>query len=323
MKNYLKILKKANKIAMFSHSSPDPDTIGSTIALYLAMTKAGKSVDLFCETEISESYHFLEESKLYNQVEFNKDNYDLLVVVDVAGLNMLGKFQEGFDLHTNTLRLDHHAKGELEAKVNVVKTYSACAILIYEVIKDLKIKIDSKIATALYFAVAGDTGIFRNNNTDSLTFKVAADLLDLGADIKKVYSEFFDKKTVPFTKLTANTILSAELNDEFGYAIMKVSLADFEKFNVLPDESVGNLANTYLSCGYKIASVLKEKEDGIHGSFRSKTEYDCSEIAATFGGGGHKNAAGFLIKKSLKEAIVDVKAAVETYLKNFNNTKEN
>ena len=68
---------------------------------------------------------------------------------------------------------------------------------------------------------------------------------------------------------------------------------------------------------------MKEKEDGIHGSFRSKFEYDCSEIAATFGGGGHKNAAGFLIKKSLEEAIVDVKAAVETYLKNFNNTKEN
>ena len=199
----------------------------------------------------------------------------------------------------------------------MVKIYSACAILIYETIKGLKVKIDSSISTPLYFALCGDTGIFRNNNTDSLTFKVAGELLDLGADVRKVYSEFFDKKTVPYLKLTSNTLLNAEINDDLGFVIMTASTEDFEKFGVSSSESVGNLANTYLSCGYKVSAVLKEKEDGIHGSFRSKFEYDCSEIAKVFGGGGHKNASGFLIEKPLAEAAKDVREAVSDYLKNY------
>lgn len=315
--NYLKILKKAKKIALFSHSSPDPDTIGSTIALYNAFLKLGKNVDLFCEDDIPENYYFLEDAKKYNQQSFNKENYDLLVAVDIAGINMLGKFQEDFDAHANTLRLDHHIKGELEAKFNIVKVYSACAILIYETIKSLKVKIDARIATALYFALCGDTGLFRNNNTDSLSFKVAAELLDRGAEIRKVYSEFFDKKTVPYLKLTSNALLGAQINDELGYVVMTVSSEDFNKFGVSSNESVGNLANTYLNCGYKICAILKEKEDGIHGSFRSKYEYDSSEIARVFGGGGHKNASGFLIEKSLDDASSDVHNAICEYLKNY------
>lgn len=316
--NYLKLIKKAKKIALFSHSSPDPDTVGSVIAFYNAMLKMGKTVDMFCEDSIPETYYFLEDAIKYNQQSFNVESYDLLIAIDIAGLNMLGKFQEGFDTHTNTLRLDHHLKGELEAKVNVVKVYSACAILIYETIKKLKVKIDSSISTPLYFALCGDTGLFRNNNTDSLTFKVASELLEQGAEIRRVYTEFFDKKTVPYLKLTSNTLLNAEINDELGYVIMTASSEDFEKFGVSSSESVGNLANTYLNCGYKISAVLKEKEDGIHGSFRSKFEYDCSEIARVFGGGGHKNASGFLIEKSLKEAVQDVDKAIQDYLKNYN-----
>lgn len=313
--NYLKLIKKAKNIALFSHSSPDPDTVGSVIAFYNALKKMGKNVDMFCEDSIPEPYNFLEEAIKYNEKTFNKENYDLLVAVDVAGNNMLGKFQEDFDSHENTLRLDHHIKGELEAKNNVVKIYSACAILIYETIKGLKVKIDSSISTPLYFALCGDTGLFRNNNTDSKSFKVASELLELGADIRKVYSEFFDKKTVPYLKLTSNTLLNAEINDEYGFVIMTAATKDFEKFGVSSSESVGNLANTYLNCGYKISAILKEKEDGIHGSFRSKFEYDCSEIAKVFGGGGHKNASGFLIEKPLKDAVKDVREAITNYLK--------
>ena len=315
--NYLKIIKKANKIALFSHASPDPDTVGSTIALYNAFIKIGKTVDLFCEDNIPENYNFLEEIVNYNSKEFDIDNYDLLIAVDIAGLNMLGKYQESFDAHQNTMRIDHHAMGELKSKIDIIVPYSACAILIYETIKKLKIKIDEKIATPLYFALCGDTGIFRNNNTDSLSFKVASELLYLGANMRKVYAEFFDKKNVSYLKLTSSILLNAETNDDIGYAVLTAPADDFEKFGVSQTESVGNLANTYLSCGYKIAAVLKEKEDGIHGSFRSKFEYDVAEIARTFDGGGHKNAAGFLIEKSLEDAKKDVCDAVENYLKNL------
>ena len=316
MKNYLKVLKKAKNIALFSHSSPDPDTIGSTVALYNALLKMGKSVDLFCEDGIPENYKFLEESANYNSKIFNKDSYDLLVAVDVAGSHMLGMFEQAFLSHGNTLRIDHHLKGDLEAKLNIVKQYSACAILIFEILNKLKVKIDKTISTPLYFAICGDTGIFRNNNTDALTFEVCSKLLKLGAEVRKVYGDFFDKKTVPYLKFTSNILLNADINDEFSYVIMTASADDYQKFGVSIEEAIGNLPNMYLNCGYKVAVILKEKEDGIHCSLRSKFEYDCSKIAENFGGGGHKNASGCKIEKNLDDAKNDMLNAIENYLKN-------
>ena len=313
--NYLKIIKKAKNIALFAHSSPDPDTIGSVIGFYNALLKMGKNVDLFCEDKIPESYLFLEDTIKFNEKSFNKEDYDLLVAVDIASSHMFGKFEEDFMSHTNTLRIDHHQKGELKAKVNVVEIYSACAILIFKIIEKLRVKIDEKIATPLYLAICGDTGIFRNNNTDSVTFNVASKLLEKGAQIRKVYGEFFDKKNVSYIKLSSSVLLGAKINDEYGFVIMSASKEDYDKYNASTDENVGNLANTYLNCGYKIAVVIKEKEDGLHCSLRSKFEYDCSKIAEVFGGGGHKNASGCAINEPIQTAASMVEKEIQEFLK--------
>ena len=92
---------------------------------------------------------------------------------------------------------------------------------------------------------------------------------------------------------------------------------DYQKFGVSEEEVIGNLPNTYLNCGYKVAVVLKEKDDGIHCSLRSKFEFDCSKIAEVFGGGGHKNASGCKIENSLSEAKTLMANAIKEYLKNL------
>ncbi len=314
MNRYIKILKKAKTIALFSHKSPDPDTVGSTLALSNVLLKAGKQVDIFCADSIPESYYFLNDANNYNNVEFKPENYDLLIAVDIAGTNMLGEFYDAFMAYKNTMRIDHHITGEFKAKENLVVPYSATAILIFEIANKLKVKIDGNIATELYFAICGDTGIFRNNNTDSLTFDISAKLLENGAEIRRVYTEFFDKKTVPYLKLTSNALLNAQIDDDNKFVVMSVSKEDFERFRASTEETVGNLPNTYLNCGYKVAAILKEKDDGIHCSFRSKFEYDCSKIASVFGGGGHKNASGCFIEKDLKQATIDVSNAIKEYL---------
>ena len=312
--NYLKIIKKAKKIALFAHSSPDPDTIGSVIGFYNALLKLGKNVDLFCEDDIPESYSFLEDTINFNKESFIKEKYDLLIAIDIASAHMFGKFEEDFMSHTNTLRIDHHQKGELQAKYNLVEICSACAVLIFKIIQKLKVKIDAKIATPLYLAICGDTGLFRNNNTDSETFDVAGKLLENGAEIRRVYGEFFDKKNVAYVKLSSTVLLNAKINDEFGFVIMSAPKEDYEKFGASTDENVGNLANTYLNCGYKVAVVIKEKEDGLHCSLRSKFEYDCSKIAEVFGGGGHKNASGCKFETTISAAEKELENAIINYL---------
>lgn len=316
--NYIKIIKRAKNIALFSHSSPDPDTVGSVIGFYNALIKLGKNVDLFCADKIPESYFFLEDTIKFNEKSFNKENYDLLIAVDIASSHMFGEFENDFMSHKNTLRIDHHQKGELQAKHNVVEIYSACAILIYKIVEKLRVKIDKKIATPLYLAICGDTGIFRNNNTDSVTFDVSSKLLEKGAEIRRVYSEFFDKKNVSYVKLSSNVLLNAKINDEYGFVIMSAPKEDYEKYGASTDENVGNLANTYLNCGYKVAVVIKEKEDGLHCSLRSKFEYDCSKIAEKFGGGGHKNASGCKFETSIAEAEKELEKEIINYLTNEN-----
>ena len=313
MKKIVKLIKKANKIALFSHENPDPDTMGSTLALRDILLKLGKEVHLLCESKIPENYFIFEVAKIYRE---SLESYDCLISVDVASEKMLGRFQDDFLNFENTIRIDHHINGNNFAKINIVKPYSACALLVYELSKLLKVKIDSEISTKLFLAICGDTGLFKNNNTDSKTFKVVSELLEYGAEIRKVYSEFFDKKTVPFVKMSSHCLESAITNDEFGYAILVAKLEDYEKYSLdIENDNLGNLPHSYLSCGYKIAVILKEKDDGIHCSLRSKFEYDVSIIAQEFGGGGHQNATGCLIEDTVENSIIKMKNTLEKYLK--------
>ncbi len=317
MKKTIKLLKHAKHIALFSHTSPDPDTIGSTLALCKILEKMGKKVELFC-AETVDKFGFLECYDRYNtDATTPLSKFDLLVAVDIPDSTMMCDFEEAFLSHPNTLRIDHHKAGNAYAKHNLCEGYSACSILIFEVMKKLKVKIDEVIATDLYFAICGDTGIFKYNNTDSVTFRVCAQLCDAGADLKKVYGEFFQKTTLDYLKLSSHILLNTETNDEFGYAILSVSQADYDRFNPEQNENVSNLPNSFLNCGYKIAVIMKEKEDGIRCSLRSKFEYDCTEIAGQFDGGGHKNASGCSIDASLEDAKLQMKQAIENYLKNM------
>ena len=313
MKNVVKLIKKANNIAIFSHENPDPDAVGSALALCLMLESMGKNVGLFCSGQMSVGYDFLRYYDRYNTQSLN--DFDLCIALDVASEQMLGDYAESFLSKENTLRFDHHISGTNFAKVNFCKNESATAILIFDLAKLLKVKITPEIANNLYFAICGDTGIFRNTNTDSKTFFVCSKLLECGANPKFIYSEFFDKKTVPYVKLTSKCLLGAEFDKHKDFAIMTASLDDYKTCGAELTESIGNLPHTYLACGYKMVAILKETEDGIRCSLRSKAEYDCTVVAGMFGGGGHKNASGCTISGKLASAKSAMKKALTNYFK--------
>lgn len=313
MQNIVKSIKKVNKIAIFSHKGPDPDAIGSALALRQALLSMGKNVALFCDDdEILGNYEFIDGFEEYNKSELS--DYELYISIDIASSELLGKYAEKFSNFEKTIKIDHHVKGEDFAKINYVKTYSACAIIIYELIKALKVKITDKIATSLYLGICGDTGIFKNCNTDSQTFRVCAELLDYGADYRQVYSEFFEKRTIENLYLTSNAIMTAYVSEDGQFSVMSVSSDDIRNFGASENEHIGNLPHVFLNCGHKISVILKQKNDGIHCSFRSKFEYDVSKIAEKFGGGGHKNASGCTIIDSLGNVEKRIIEAVKNYL---------
>lgn len=319
MQKLIQKIKEAKSIAIFSHISPDPDAIGSALALRRMLISLGKNADVYCSDEIREDYFFLADAKLYNT---ENRSHDLLISVDVSSSYRLGKFDNEFLKFDNTIKIDHHKTVEDFAKINYVVPCSASSVLIYELSKQLKISIDSETATLLYFGICGDTCIFTNSGTDPKSLIYAGELLEKGADKTKVYSEFFEKREVNEVHMKSHLLLGADINDALGYVIMDAPTRVYKKFNESPDSiDIGNLPNTYLSCGYKIAAVLKQKEDGIHVSLRSKPEYDVSVVAERLGGGGHKNASGYLTKKSYSKAREELCLEIEKYLKEQKDVK--
>lgn len=311
MQKFLSQISESKSVAIFSHKNPDPDAIGSALALCKLLEAAGKRVGLFCSGEMSGDYRFLAGFEKYNTT--NPNDYELFLAVDVASSSMLGDNAELFLAHDKTIRIDHHSSGENFAKINVCEFKSACAILIFDIAQKLSLKITPEVATLLYFAICGDTGIFKNTNTDSETFEVCAKLLKLGADAQRVYGEFFDKKTIAFVKLTSMCLLGAEFDEKGNFAIMSATEKDFEAAGAESTESISNLPHTYLSCGLKMVVILKEQGDEVRCSLRSKADFDCTKVAEVFGGGGHKNASGCTIHAPLREAKVLMKNALENY----------
>ena len=313
-RTYVEILskiKQAKTIALFTHSSPDPDAIGSILTFYEIIKQLGKEADMFCGDK-PDKFLFLPN---YEKLNPELKEYDLLITLDTGGPSQLDDYEQYFLSHENTIRIDHHENGKAFAKLNLMVPESSCTVLIFDIIKLFKLKVTPLMATYMYFGICGDTGVFKFSNTDSKTFEVSAKLLKFGADIKKVYDEYFEKTSVSRIKLVANIMLNSKINDEVGYVILKVKLKDYEKYGATIDENLSNLPNEFLNCGYKFAAILKEREDKISCSFRSKNRYDCSIVASKFGGGGHTYAAACSFQESIESVEKKLEKEIIKYIK--------
>lgn len=314
MEKYLQELLQAKNIALFTHTRPDPDAVGSTLAMRQILQSLNKNVDIFCGGEVEESYNLLEDIVFFNKKSCK--SYDLFVSLDMATPNMLGEHKDWFLSQTNTMKLDHHIAGSDFAKVNVSKNYSAMAIFVYQIATRLKVKVNKSVASRLFFGIAGDTGNFRYSNADALTFKVASKLIECGADNLFLQKQFFDKTTLAHIALSSLALLSAELDKGKNYAILTASKQDFELSHASEMESISNLPNYYLNAGVKVAVILKELSDGVHCSFRSNEGFDCSAVASKYGGGGHKCAAGCTASGDVEQIKAELIKIFDEYFKN-------
>lgn len=314
MEKYLQLLMQAKNIAVFTHVRPDPDAVGSTLAMRQILVSLGKGVDIFCSGTIPQSYSLFEDITFFNQKTCK--NYDLLLSLDMATPNMLGEYQDWFMSESNTIKLDHHSTGTDFAKINISKKCSAMALFVYQIATKLKVKVTASIAERLFFGIVGDTGNFRYSNADALTFKVAAKLIDCGADITFLQKQFFDKTTLAHIFLSSRALLSAELDKDNNFAILVASKQDYELSNATEMEDISNLPNCFLNAGVKVAVILKELSDGVHCSFRSHEGFDCTAVASLYGGGGHKCAAGCTASGDIEQTKAELIKIFKEYFKN-------
>ncbi|HEY5585577.1 MAG TPA: bifunctional oligoribonuclease/PAP phosphatase NrnA [Ruminiclostridium sp.] len=315
-KEIIKLIDEAGGVAIFPHISADGDAIGSSLALGLALKNAGKKVAIYIEENISNVYKFLpgiELATFYNELE---DVMDLNIALDTGDVGRLASRAEAYFKAPCTINIDHHVTNTKFGHLNFVDALSASTgEIVYKIIKQLKLKIDTDIAMCLYTAIATDTGGFKYGNTTAETHRIAAELLETGIDIGDLSQRIFENTTFAKLKLTQKSIELLELYENSKIAVTVLSLEDIRSIGA-KDEDCDGIVNIGRSIeGVEVSILIKEKENNeVRVNLRSKAFVDVSEVAAAFDGGGHKRAAGCTVKGSVEDVKAKLINAVKDRL---------
>jgi phosphoesterase RecJ-like protein len=302
----------ADRILISSHVHPDGDTMGSLLALGLGLLSIDKSVVMVSPDGLPPRYRFLPGSELV--LERWDGSVDLAIAVDCGTVRQLGKFGTLFEKTRNTIQIDHHDFADVFGKL-LVADPAAAAVgeIIYDLLKELKVKITPMIATCLLTSIIVDTGAFRFANVRSRTFRICADLLDHGVDLKYLLEEAYWKKSETTVRLEAVSV--GRMKFERGGRVVwsYVNQADFKRLNGVPSDVDGVADDLRSIDGVKLAALMREGEDGAcRVSLRSEAGINVAKIAQVFGGGGHFNSAGCHMKntKSNRDKLVRILCGV-------------
>ncbi|WP_051585783.1 DHH family phosphoesterase [Caldanaerobius polysaccharolyticus] len=316
MSEIVRILKSSKKVLIVTHISPDGDGIGSTLALLHGLNKLGIEGDIVIDDDVPGDFRFLPKSdKILKYSPEIENHYDAAVAIDCSDEGRMGRAEELYSKVPVKINVDHHISNTMYADYNVVDSNSgACAELVYQLIKLLGVEFDNRIATCLYCSLATDTGRFMYGNTTSITHEVAADLLNNGADLRKISEEIFEKKTLSQVLLICEALKTLRVVEDGSIAYIVVTKAMLEKCGAKPSDTEGLVYYPRCIDGVEIGLLFKEEDGRIKVSFRSKA-LDVSKVAAVFGGGGHVLASGCFVEAPMEEAIERVVRACADAIK--------
>lgn len=318
MKKIIEAINKSKNVAIFTHTRPDPDAIGSVVAMQQALKQLNKNSTVFLEEELDLRLDFIN----FENVSFDfpkTEDFDLAIVLDVANPSLLNKFENQFKKFEKSICIDHHIMREQISKYDFVQTsVSSTTEILYDLFSEMNLKITPVIASCLYLGIVGDTGRFLHNNTTAKTLKIASSLIQNGANINHINKKLFLRKTKEL--ILGTKILFNNLDFKKNILFSHLSLADYKNEKINPASSSQLIGFLNGIENIDIVVVLNEKsKNEINISLRSTENFDVSLIAKHFGGGGHKQASGF---QNIKGDILQIKETVYKYIKeNLNEIK--
>lgn len=301
-----KTLLAKDKILILTHRSPDGDTIGSGYALALALRKLGKDVRVDCTDPFPEKYSYFTEK--LEKLDFDEE---FVVSVDVADTKLLGEKLSAY-VDKIDLCLDHHGSNTKFAKEYYVEADAAAAAqVIAKLIRLMGVEIDKDIANAVYTGISTDTGCFRYTNATSETYRIAADMIDCGAESGMINRLMFETKSRSRLEIERRVMDSMEFYLD-GKCAVAYATIDMMKESGAVDGDMEGVSSLPRQIEGVIAGItLREKNNNKYKvSVRTTDELNASEICAEFGGGGHKAAAGCIVEGTLDEAIESLVRAV-------------
>lgn len=304
-------ISAANSVLVFCHVRPDGDTLGSAFALGKALEKIGKKCGVVCDSEIPAKFDYMDFSKETMRPEAVREKYELHVAVDVASESLLGSAWGLFRTCPDRICIDHHASNERYVKDYYVEEVAATAVLVYELIGKLGVKIDESIAACVLLGIVTDTGCFVNPNTDARALAVASKAVESGADYGKIIYET-RKTSKNKTGLLSEVLSGIRYYFDGKVALICTSSELLSRYDLRSDGNEGFVDYPLRIGGVRVSvSLLEDKKNLYRVSFRSRGEVDVNAVAAEFGGGGHVNASGCVIRGLYEEVVERIVRAIE------------
>ena len=298
------LLKSRDNILILTHRNPDGDTLGSGFALLRALRDMGKRARLINADPIPKKFSFLCDGIV--EEDFAEE---FVVSVDVAERKLLGEsFAEKYGDKVD-LAIDHHETSRLFAEKTYCESDSAsCCEIVYLLIKAMDTPVTKEIADCIYTGCSTDTGCFKYSNVTPRTHRIAAELIEAGADHSRINVRMFETKAMGDFMLQKMCLDTLEIFGEGKVAVISVTKDMLDECGV--DKSALDAIKpiTRQIEGVEIGITLKEERDGVIGvSVRTGESCDASAICAHFGGGGHMRAAGCEVKGTMEEALEKIK----------------
>ncbi len=316
------LLQGISTVVVTSHIRPDCDALGSELAMAGLLRRLGKQVQIVNAQATPELLAFMDPEGqiqvLDEQVSREEvQKADLLMVLDTSAWAQLGAMGEVIRTFPATkVVIDHHLSSDDLGAMEFRDTQAeATGRLVYEVCQYLGITPDAQMARALFAAVATDTGWFHFPSTRSDTFELAGRLMELGAVPQEIYRNLYEQDTLARLKLRGRVLARAETQLQGRVIHSAVFEEDFQ-ITGAERAATEDLINLMLVvAGVQVAVMLIQLgPQQFKLSLRSRCHVDCSQVAARFGGGGHKAAAGALLQGEYQQLLRQVLDAVREAL---------
>ncbi len=293
-------IRSHDRFLLVTHENPDGDALGSVLAAKLALEQIGKDavMFLFGRVPLPAEYAFMDLAELRRDLPADVGER-VVVALDCANIRRMGPETGFLDATPVILDIDHHHDNSRFGQLNlIVPDASSTGEVLHDLFRELGVTMTPDIAEALYIALVTDTGRFQYTNTTPKTLRLAADLVEAGANVHRVFQAVYETVAFAKLKLLARALDRARVY-EGGRLIVSVILrSDFEDVGAEEPFSEGIIDHLRAVEGADMVALIREPptQDGPTRRVSLRTtaeEIDVSAIARRSGGGGHRQAAGF------------------------------
>jgi phosphoesterase RecJ-like protein len=301
---------RRQRFLITSHARPDGDSIGSQLAMAFALDALGKQVRIVNSDRAPDHYQDFPGMDRIEIADRVSGDFDAVIVMECSDLSRTGVAGlEGQFL----INIDHHAGNRMYGAVNWHdETSAACGEMVFDVIRELDVPLTIEIATHIYLAILTDTGSFHHSNITPRTFDICRQTVEAGVNPATMARRVFDSNSFGKLKLIGALLDSMELLDDGHLAVMYMDDAMLQACGCTHNDTEGLINLPLTAREIQAVVFFKATPRGeVRVSMRSKYDVDVRSVANQFGGGGHKNAAGFTVTGPVGEVRPKIIALIE------------